>query len=64
MNGSRDLGGVHGTINVFELEQASARPLDRIDSSRTIGCCDRVRGGYSCSCCFSFAYGYRKGGQM
>ena len=38
MNGSRDLKGVHGTVNVFDLE--CARLLDRPDFGRTMGCCD------------------------
>ena len=46
MNGARDLEGVHGIINTFDLECARLR--DRPDFSRTMGCCGRIWGGRSC----------------
>ena len=63
VNSVRDLEGVHGTVNVFDLEWA--RLLDRPDfSKKTMGCCDRRWGGCLCSWCFSTVHGYGKGGHM
>ena len=62
MNGARDLEGVHGIINAFDLECARLR--DRPDFGQTMGCCGGIWGGRSCSWWFSTAYGYKKGGQM
>ena len=62
MGGVTDLEGVHGPI--IALDSEWARLLDRPDFSGNLECWVRMRGGRPCSCCFSTAYGYGKGGQM